>query len=91
MTQATLTIKGRVQGVFFRSEAQTKANELGLGGWIKNEADGSVTVCAQGALESVQKFSEWCRQGPQDASVENMDIHFTENPPETFKTFDIRY
>lgn len=91
MTQAILVIRGRVQGVFFRSEAQEKASELGLSGWVKNEEDGSVSACAQGELEKVQKFVQWCRQGPEGSSVEDMDVHFSETPTEIFQSFQVRY
>jgi len=34
-TAVTGLVKGRVQGVFFRSAAQTKARNLNLTGWIE--------------------------------------------------------
>ena len=39
-------VSGRVQGVFFRSSAQRQAQALGLTGWARNLADGSVEVLA---------------------------------------------
>lgn len=39
---------GMVQGVGFRSTAQFAARGLGLSGWVKNKADGSVELEAQG-------------------------------------------
>ena len=41
-------IHGRVQGVGFRMQAQSRATRLGLTGWVRNEADGSVRVEAEG-------------------------------------------
>lgn len=55
MPRVTVRFTGRVQGVGFRMTAQAVARELGLTGWVRNEADGSVTMEAQGeagALES---------------------------------------
>ena len=43
LKQLQLTVKGRVQGVYFRASAQREARRLGLTGWVKNRADGSVT------------------------------------------------
>ncbi|MFN9582057.1 MAG: acylphosphatase, partial [Bacteroidota bacterium] len=39
-----IRINGRVQGVYFRKEAQQKARELMLKGFVRNEADGSVYI-----------------------------------------------
>ena len=39
---------GRVQGVGFRYTAQFEARSLSLSGWVKNCADGSVELEAQG-------------------------------------------
>ncbi|MGI6019950.1 MAG: acylphosphatase [Lachnospiraceae bacterium] len=39
---------GRVQGVGFRYKARTKASELGLSGWVRNEHDGTVLMEIQG-------------------------------------------
>ena len=35
-------VSGRVQGVFFRAEARTRAESRGLTGWIRNAPDGTV-------------------------------------------------
>ncbi|HMR01381.1 MAG TPA: acylphosphatase [Candidatus Gracilibacteria bacterium] len=55
--QATIHIKGRVQGVFFRSAAKEEAEKRGLFGWIKNENDGSVSACVQGLEADIREFS----------------------------------
>jgi len=48
MKRLHLKIFGRVQGVYFRSSAQSKAHELGLSGWAKNLPDGTVETVAEG-------------------------------------------
>ena len=45
---ARLTIRGRVQGVGFRYFVERSAARLGLGGYVKNRADGSVEVLVRG-------------------------------------------
>lgn len=40
---------GCVQGVGFRSTAQSSARAFGLSGWVRNCADGSVEMEAQGS------------------------------------------
>lgn len=74
MNQVSMRIYGKVQGVFFRASTQEKARELGLTGWVKNEADGSVSALAQGPDEAVQALVEWCHKGPEQAKVETVEI-----------------
>lgn len=88
MQQVHLKITGNVQGVFFRSETQDKARELGLKGWVRNTSDGGVELLAQGSLEKLQTLIDWCRKGPNRANVENVEISW-EKPKETFTDFEI--
>lgn len=53
---AHIVIRGRVQGVFFRSEAENLAQKLKLTGWIRNNADGSVESFAQGEAARSKNF-----------------------------------
>jgi len=87
--QVTIQIIGNVQGVFFRAEAKSKAEGLGLTGWVKNEPDGSVLICAQGPEDKLREYVEWCKKGPDGAQVETADLHFTEDPLEAFGSFEI--
>ena len=57
-------VTGRVQGVFFRAWAQQQANELGVFGWVRNAADGSVEAHLEGKKWSVQQLVDRLRQGP---------------------------
>ncbi len=41
-------ISGRVQGVWYRANTKQKAEELGLGGWVKNTAEGNVEAVFEG-------------------------------------------
>lgn len=47
---------GQVQGVGFRWTASAVARRLALTGWVRNEADGSVTAEIQGSDEHVGAF-----------------------------------
>ena len=53
MVRYEVIFKGRVQGVGFRYTAQDYAQGLGLLGWVRNLADGSVQLVAEGEEEVV--------------------------------------
>ncbi|RMD84266.1 MAG: acylphosphatase, partial [Candidatus Dadabacteria bacterium] len=69
-----LSIHGKVQGVGFRYSAIREAQRLGINGWIKNEADGSVSAEAYGEKGAVDEFIKWCWQGPPAAQVRSVEI-----------------
>ena len=66
--------RGRVQGVFFRGEAQARAESLGVAGWIRNAEDGSVEAVFEGAREQVESIVDWCRRGPAGAQVDELEV-----------------
>jgi len=81
-------IRGRVQGVFFRMETQRAAERLGVFGWVKNRADGTVEAVFEGEKEKVDAVIDWCRRGPRHADVKGVDIH-EENYTGEFNDFSI--
>ena len=46
-------VRGRVQGVGFRWFVEREAHVLGIAGWVRNNADGSVEVLAIGSREQL--------------------------------------
>ncbi|XP_062892192.1 acylphosphatase-2-like [Mobula hypostoma] len=54
-------IFGDVQGVFFRKYTEEQARRLGLVGWVKNTAGGTVTGQVQGAAEKVNFMMNWLK------------------------------
>jgi acylphosphatase len=72
--QARLTITGRVQGVGYRDWAKTAGRRLGLIGWVRNRADGSVEALIVGEEKAVGQMIEACRRGPPLARVDGIDI-----------------
>jgi len=82
-------VSGKVQGVFFRSSAKKKADELHLTGWVKNLDDGRVEAVFEGEQEKVDKMAEWCRKGPNYADVKDVQV-ISEKYKGEFKDFSIR-
>jgi len=69
---------GKVQGVFFRKYTQTKANELGLIGWVQNTDKGTVIGEAEGEKAAVEKFKHWlCKEGSPSSKIERCEVHET--------------
>lgn len=65
-----LFVEGRVQGVGYRAFLVREANGLGLSGWARNRADGSVEALASGPEAAVAALIEAARRGPRLAMVE---------------------
>ena len=66
-------IHGRVQGVGFRYFVTRQARSLGLAGWVRNQADGSVEVKAEGGRAELDRLLERLRNGPPGARVTVVD------------------
>jgi acylphosphatase len=73
LKQLQLTVKGRVQGVYFRASAQREARRLGLTGWVKNRPDGSVEILAEGEEVAIRDLYGWAQKGPGAARVDRVD------------------
>lgn len=74
MSACNLIITGFVQGVFFRAETKKKADELGVTGWVRNNADGSVEIHAEGPEDQLEKLKLWCERGPDRARVDHVEV-----------------
>jgi acylphosphatase len=65
-------VTGRVQGVAFRASTCSEARRLGVAGWVRNLADGSVELEAEGDDDRVAALLAWCEHGPPSARVANV-------------------
>lgn len=74
MKTIRLIIKGKVQGVFYRATAKDIADELGIKGWVRNLPDRNVEITATATEKILQKFIDWCKQGPPKASVDEVIV-----------------
>ena len=89
MKHLNVTVRGIVQGVFFRKSAQEEAYRLRIAGFIQNESDGSVYIEAEGMEEDLVEFITWCNEGPEGASV--TEVKVKEGRFQDFEDFEINY
>ncbi len=69
-----VSVRGLVQGVWFRASAAERATALGLRGRARNCPDGSVLVHAAGAPDALEALIAWLRVGPPMARVEAVEV-----------------
>lgn len=81
-------VSGRVQGVFFRSTCRDRARVLGVVGWVRNTAEGTVELWAEGDVAQVDALIRWCRDGPSHADVDEVDV--SEVAPTGADAFHVR-
>jgi acylphosphatase len=81
-------ISGRVQGVYFRAWTRSEAERLGLGGWVRNEYDGSVAALIAGPPSAVEEMLRLMHEGPLDARVDNVMVEDVD-PATAPKSFSI--
>jgi acylphosphatase len=70
ITALMVNVTGRVQGVSFRAWTKTEADARGLSGWVRNEADGSVSALIQGPADAVAEMLDAFGTGPALARVD---------------------
>jgi acylphosphatase len=88
MVQRRVVVRGDVQGVGYRWSARQRADELGVSGFVQNQADGSVVAELRGAASAVDAMVEWMRSGPPGARVASLET--SELPPAETLGFEIR-
>jgi len=76
LKQLELFVRGRVQGVYFRASTQREARRLGLSGWVRNRADGTVEILAEGEEVAIRELYGWAQKGPSAARVERVDTRW---------------
>lgn len=77
-----------MQKVSYRFNAQAKAHEFDLTGFVKNQHDGSVYTEVEGKEENINKFIEWCYVGPRLATVS--EVKAEESAVIGYHTFEVR-
>ena len=69
-----IVVTGMVQGVGFRYFTVRQAQNLGLGGWVRNLPDGRVEAVAQGPDKDVGTLIDLLRTGPAASEVTDLKV-----------------
>ena len=87
---AKIKVSGRVQRVGYRYFVQHWAEDFGIGGWVRNQRDGSVFLEAEGRKDRIEKLIKELKEGPSMAQVEDVNVKWTsfENK---YRNFEVRY
>jgi len=82
-----ITVKGKVQGVFYRASTKAVADQLGVRGYVKNGDNGEVLIVAEGDNASLDMFLDWCREGPEHADV--ISVESNEAELKNYRNFEV--
>ena len=66
-------VQGRVQGIGYRYFVLRQADALGLTGYARNRADGSVEVVAEGVDDALAQLESRLREGPAFSEVSDVE------------------
>ncbi|MCH8276335.1 MAG: acylphosphatase [Bacteroidetes bacterium] len=80
----TVRVSGTVQGVGFRYFVRRVVSRLSVTGWVRNDADGTVALVAEGSVEELNELLEAVSQGPSAGEVEDVEVTWSS----TFGTFE---
>lgn len=79
--------RGSVQGVFYRALVRQKAAMLGVKGYARNQADGSVRIVAEGNETALRDFLKVINVDDGRRRVESLDVRWLEAKNE-FDSFE---
>lgn len=74
MTSKLCWVSGRVQGVYYRGSAVSRAREMGIAGYARNLPDGRVEVLVQGEEAVVAAFIQWLWVGSSASKVTAVQV-----------------
>jgi acylphosphatase len=87
----SITIYGRVQGVFFRDFVQHHATILQLTGYVQNLSNGNtVEILAEGPIEKLNELIGHVKVGPSAAKVEDVMITWSDHTGQ-YTIFEVKY
>jgi acylphosphatase len=91
LTSFNAIVRGRVQGVFFRDFVRSRANALGLTGYVRNLSQSeAVEVQAEGDKIKLEELLTSLHRGPSGARVEQVEVRWMDYTG-NFSSFSIKY
>lgn len=71
-----ITVKGKVQNVYFRKRAKEMTEKHGLDGFVLNDTSSTDTIYLQveGEESKLKQFADWCKKGPYLADVKDIEV-----------------
>jgi acylphosphatase len=84
-----IRVSGRVQGVCFRAYAKSKAEELGIKGWVQNLPGGGLEAVLEGDRKKVGELLSLMKTGPAGSMVSGMEL--SEIKCKNYEDFKILY
>ncbi len=87
MKHLDITVKGKVQGVFFRASTKAVADQLGVRGTVKNDPNGDVVIEAEADQHTLDMFLDFCHEGPEDAQVTSVKTN--EGELKNYRNFEV--
>lgn len=87
MKHLDITVKGKVQGVFFRASAKAVADQLGVKGTVKNDPNGDVVIEAEADQPTLDLFLDFCHEGPENANVTSVETN--EGELKNYRNFEV--
>ncbi len=86
--EANIILKGRVQGVGFRSYARALSKLFNIKGYAQNLDDGSLKIIGQGNFNSLSLFIEKIKKGPPFSKITKSEV-LIKKPGQLFSDFEI--
>jgi len=71
-------VKGRVQGVGFRSHVEYNALQIDVLGWVRNVGEDGVETVAEGTRWQIDAFIDMVKQGPRFSHVDDVKVEYEE-------------
>jgi acylphosphatase len=90
MDRLEARVYGTVQGVGYRYFVVRHARRLGLTGFVRNLADGSVEVVAEGKAATLKELVSLLEAGPSGAAVERVEAGW-EGHAKGYGSFDLKH
>jgi len=85
-----VTVRGRVQGVFFCGFVLEVAEKLGVRGYVRNLPDRGVEIRAEGDVVCLESLVRNIQKGPPFSRVEKVTTAWSEYTG-SFSDFTIKY